>query len=66
MRYACKVIEKKQLTQSQMQEKLQSEISIHRRVRHPSIVKFEHVFEDEQFIYILLELCINNVHLPSV
>jgi serine/threonine protein kinase len=30
---------------------------------HPNIVKFERVFEDDKYIYILLELCINNVQI---
>lgn len=30
-------------------------------MKHQNIVKFERYHEDEQFIYILLELCNNNV-----
>ena len=33
------------------------EIKIHKALRHPNIVRFEHVFEDAQHVYILLELC---------
>lgn len=33
------------------------EISIHRSVDHKHIVKFFNFFEDENFVYILLELC---------
>ena len=36
-----------------------SEIKIHKRSVHENIVKFEHVFEDENNVYILLELCAN-------
>ncbi len=36
-----------------------SEIRIHRSLHHPSIVGFEHFFEDNENVYILLELCQN-------
>ena len=39
------------------------EIRLHQSLRHPNIVKFEHVFEDQDNVYILLELCENQVHL---
>jgi serine/threonine protein kinase len=34
-----------------------SEIRIHRKSDHKNIVKFEHVFEDDDNVYILLEVC---------
>lgn len=36
-----------------------SEIRIHRALHHPNIVAFEHFFEDNDNVYILLELCQN-------
>ena len=36
-----------------------TEIKIHKALRHPNIVRFEHVFEDENNVYILLEICRN-------
>lgn len=33
------------------------EIEIHRSVCHKHIVKFHKFFEDDSFVYILLELC---------
>lgn len=36
-----------------------SEIKIHKSLKHPNIVHFEHVFEDKENVYILLELCKN-------
>ena len=36
-----------------------SEIRIHNSLNHPSIVSFDHFFEDKENIYILLELCKN-------
>lgn len=34
-----------------------SEIKIHKSLHHNNVVKFEHVFEDHENVYILLELC---------
>ena len=39
--------------------KLKSEIKIHKSLFHSNIVKFEHVFEDNHNVYILLEICKN-------
>jgi len=36
-----------------------SEIRIHRSLHHSNIVTFEHFFEDEENVYILLEICQN-------
>ncbi len=36
-----------------------SEIRIHRALRHPNVVAFEHFFEDNENVYILLEICHN-------
>ena len=36
-----------------------SEIKIHRALHHENIVGFEHFFEDEENVYIMLELCSN-------
>lgn len=36
-----------------------SEIRIHRSLHHPNVVAFEHFFEDNENVYILLELCHN-------
>ncbi len=41
-----------------------SEIRIHRSLHHSNIVGFEHFFEDAENVYILLELCTNQV-LPN-
>ena len=40
---------------------MQTEIKIHRSLRHVNIVKFERYFEDHDHAYILLELCNHNV-----
>ena len=54
---AAKIIPKSTLKKSRHRQKLLSEIKIHRGLNHPNIVKFEHVFEDNENVYILLEMC---------
>lgn len=45
-------------------QQLQTEVRIHRTLRHRHIVRFHHFFEDQHCAYILLELCPNNVRPP--
>lgn len=40
---------------------LWAEIKLHRELVHPHIVRFEDCFEDEENVYMLLELCENGV-----
>jgi polo-like kinase 1 len=56
---AAKIICKATLNKSRAKQKLISEIKIHKSIRHPNVVGFEHVFEDQENVYILLELCSN-------
>jgi len=56
---AAKIIQKATLTKSRAKQKLISEIKIHKSLRHCNVVGFEHVFEDSENVYILLELCPN-------
>lgn len=57
--YAAKIIPKNTLTKNRARQKLISEIKIHRALKQTNVVKFEHVFEDHENVYILLELCTN-------
>jgi polo-like kinase 1 len=56
---AAKIIPKASLKKTRHKQKLLSEIRIHRSLNHRHIVKFEHVFEDNENVYILLEMCTN-------
>jgi polo-like kinase 1 len=56
---ASKVVSKSSLVKSRAKQKLISEIKIHKSLHHPSIVGFEHYFEDTENVYILLEMCHN-------
>ena len=55
--YAGKILSKTLLHKPQQKEKLKMEINIHRNLDHENIVKFISVFEDDDFVYIILELC---------
>eukprot|EP01017_Pseudomicrothorax_dubius_P045733 TRINITY_DN794_c0_g1_i1.p1 TRINITY_DN794_c0_g1~~TRINITY_DN794_c0_g1_i1.p1 ORF type:complete len:643 (-),score=160.85 TRINITY_DN794_c0_g1_i1:66-1994(-) len=56
---AAKIIVKSSLTKSRARQKLISEIKIHRSLHNTNVVSFEHVFEDQENVYILLEMCTN-------
>eukprot|EP00825_Cyclidium_porcatum_P047949 TRINITY_DN78_c0_g1_i1.p1 TRINITY_DN78_c0_g1~~TRINITY_DN78_c0_g1_i1.p1 ORF type:complete len:704 (+),score=113.16 TRINITY_DN78_c0_g1_i1:180-2291(+) len=56
---AAKIIPKSSLTKNRARQKLISEIKIHKGLHNSNIVNFEHVFEDHENVYILLELCAN-------
>jgi len=56
---AAKIIPKASLNKSRARQKLISEIKIHKSLHHTNVVQFEHVFEDHENVYILLELCTN-------
>lgn len=56
---AAKVIPKAALSKARAKQKLMSEIKIHRALHQTNIVGFEHFFEDQENVYILLELCTN-------
>eukprot|EP01038_Epipyxis_sp_PR26KG_P007940 gene7940-10774_t len=58
--YALKIVAKSSLIKHRAKHKLQSEIKIHRTLRHVNIVKFERFFEDSTNAYMILELCHNN------
>lgn len=57
--FAVKIVAKSTINKSSAKQKLKSEIKIHKSLFHKHIVKFEHVFEDNDHVYILLELCKN-------
>jgi polo-like kinase 1 len=56
---AGKVIDRASLQKSKTLQKLHSEIAIHRRMKHRNIVNFIRTFQDEWFVYIILEKCSN-------
>ncbi|KAH7913089.1 kinase-like domain-containing protein [Hygrophoropsis aurantiaca] len=56
-RLACKVVTKTSLKTKKAKTKLYAEIKIHRSLSHPNIVRFKDCFEDENNVYMTLELC---------
>ena len=58
-RFAAKVINKQNLTTERQKQKLRTEIKIHKSLHHNQVVAFEHNFEDNENVYILLEICKN-------
>jgi polo-like kinase 1 len=58
-RLAVKIVPKKILNKTTAKQKLKTEIKIHKILNHKNIVKFIDVFEDNENVYIILELCDN-------
>uniref|UniRef100_A0A8D8X9N0 polo kinase n=1 Tax=Cacopsylla melanoneura TaxID=428564 RepID=A0A8D8X9N0_9HEMI len=54
---AGKIVSKKLLVKSNQREKMTQEIAIHRSLKHRNVVGFNTFFEDNKFVYIVLELC---------
>lgn len=55
--FAGKIVSKNLLVKQHQKDKMTQEISIHRDISFKHIVKFHCFFEDQDFVYILLELC---------
>ena len=54
--YAIKFMEKSKIQQLKMVDQLKNEIDIMQVVQHPNIVKLVTYFEDQNFIYLVMEL----------
>lgn len=55
--FAGKIVSKKYLLKHNQKDKMTQEIHIHRMLKHTNIVTFHSFFEDNDFVYIVLELC---------
>ncbi|KZT24843.1 Pkinase-domain-containing protein [Neolentinus lepideus HHB14362 ss-1] len=58
-RLACKVVTKSSLKTKKAKTKLYAEIKIHRALSHPNVVRFLDCFEDDENVYMTIELCTN-------
>ncbi|KXS15147.1 Pkinase-domain-containing protein [Gonapodya prolifera JEL478] len=58
-RFAAKVVAKASLKTQKQRQKLHGEIAIHRALSHRNIVRFYEAFEDDENIYMIVELCEN-------
>ncbi|CAE6457527.1 unnamed protein product, partial [Rhizoctonia solani] len=56
-RHAIKCVVKSSLKSKKSRTKLYAEIKLHRALQHPNIVGFEECFEDDDNVYMTLELC---------
>uniref|UniRef100_A0A4W4EC56 Serine/threonine-protein kinase PLK3 n=1 Tax=Electrophorus electricus TaxID=8005 RepID=A0A4W4EC56_ELEEL len=55
--YAVKVIPQSRVSKPHQRDKITNEIELHKTLQHKHVVKFSHHFEDQDNIYIFLELC---------
>ena len=54
---ALKIMEKETIRKHKMEDRVVQEVIIHARMRFPGIVRFYGHFEDEENVYMVLELC---------
>lgn len=55
--FAGKIVPKSLLLKPHQKEKMSMEISIHRSLAHQHVVGFHGFFEDNDFVFVVLELC---------
>lgn len=60
--YAIKFITKKQIEQLKMTDQLKTEIEIMQALEHPNVVELVTYFEDQDFIYLVMELAENQLY----
>ncbi|VDN97225.1 unnamed protein product [Rodentolepis nana] len=56
---AIKMIDKKYMYQHGLTHRVQREVEIHSRLKHPSILELYTCFEDANYVYLVLEVCDN-------
>nr|XP_046192867.1 serine/threonine-protein kinase PLK1-like isoform X1 [Oncorhynchus gorbuscha]XP_046193513.1 serine/threonine-protein kinase PLK1-like isoform X1 [Oncorhynchus gorbuscha] len=55
--FAGKVVPKAMIVKPHQRDKMTSEISIHKSLDNPHIVGFHGFFEDDDFVFVVLEIC---------
>uniref|UniRef100_A0A8C9SJQ7 Serine/threonine-protein kinase PLK n=1 Tax=Scleropages formosus TaxID=113540 RepID=A0A8C9SJQ7_SCLFO len=55
--FAGKVVPKALLLKPHQKEKMSMELAIHKSLEHPHVVGFRGFFEDEDFVFVVLEIC---------
>lgn len=61
--FAGKIVPKSLILKQHQREKMSSEISIHKSLNHANIVGFHGFFEDDDFVYVVLEICRRRVRI---
>ena len=56
-KYVCKRVIKSKITKGEDKQKLMQEIKLHKQLKHKNVVAFQHFFEYEDNICIMLEIC---------
>ncbi|KAM7535971.1 hypothetical protein Aperf_G00000104475 [Anoplocephala perfoliata] len=56
---AIKMIDKKYMYQHGLTHRVQREVEIHSRLKHPAILELYTCFEDANYVYLVLEVCDN-------
>ncbi|KAI8376275.1 kinase-like domain-containing protein [Radiomyces spectabilis] len=56
--FAVKVVPKYRIILMKKQ-RFDAEVKLHQRLSHPGIVRFRRCFEDDDYVYIVMELCAN-------
>uniref|UniRef100_A0A672Z5C2 Serine/threonine-protein kinase PLK n=1 Tax=Sphaeramia orbicularis TaxID=375764 RepID=A0A672Z5C2_9TELE len=55
--FAGKIVPKSLILKQHQREKMTSEIAIHKSLNHSNIVGFHGFFEDDDFVFVVLEIC---------
>ncbi|NP_001397551.1 serine/threonine-protein kinase PLK4 isoform 4 [Mus musculus] len=56
---AIKMIDKKAMYKAGMVQRVQNEVKIHCQLKHPSVLELYNYFEDNNYVYLVLEMCHN-------
>lgn len=59
MEVAIKMIDKKLMKAAGMVTRVKKEVEIHSRLKHPSILELYTYFEDNNYVYLVIEMCHN-------
>ena len=57
IKYACKLVTKSSLGRTHSKQKLMNEIKVHKSLKNQFVCQIVHFFDDDDNIYIILELC---------
>lgn len=64
--FAGKVVPKSLLMKPHQKEKMSTEIAIHKSLDNPHVVGFHGFFEDDDFVFVVLEICRRRVSPPPL
>lgn len=64
--FAGKIVPKSLIMKQHQREKMTSEIAIHKSLNHPNVVGFHGFFEDDDFVFVVLEICRRRVSVCPV